>query len=78
MRIKYGIGVDKYDGHMYSSISKARLALESTHTRLDTALETNRRLEQGREETGRKDGDSRGGQGQGQGQGGENASRGQN
>ena len=29
MRMKYGIGMDKY-GNMYSSISKARLALGST------------------------------------------------
>ena len=51
--MKYGIGMDKY-GNMYSSISKARLALETTQARLDSALETNRRLEQGREEIGRK------------------------
>ena len=33
--------------------------MESTQARLDTALETNRRLEQGREEMGRKHGDLR-------------------
>ena len=49
MRMKYGIGMDKY-----GNISKARLALETTQARLDSALETNRRLEQGREEIGRK------------------------
>ena len=56
--IKYGTGVDK-SGNLYSSISKARLALESTQARLDTSLETNRRLEQSREEMGRKHGDLR-------------------
>ena len=55
--IKYGTGVDK-SGNLYSSISKARLALESTQARLDSALETNRRLEQGRK-LGRKHGDLR-------------------
>ena len=61
--------------------------MESTQARLDTALETNRRLEQGREEMGRKRGDLRlqlasleedVAQSQKQGQRGENTARGQN
>ena len=56
---KYGIGRSNNYGNCIPSILKARLALESTQARLDTALETNRRLEQGREEMGRKHGDLR-------------------